>query len=54
MARHYRSTREAFPVERYPSMFGPYRRDTFARQLVRLIVLLGAFALMGVLIAWRL
>ena len=53
MARYYRSTREAFAHERFPAMSGPYRRDTFARQLARLIVWLGAFALMGVLIAWR-
>lgn len=29
MARHYRSTREAFPCERFPALFGPYRRSRF-------------------------
>ena len=53
MTRHYRSTREAFPVERFPAVFGPYRRNTFARQAARVTAWLGAFALMGVLIAWR-
>ena len=52
--RFYRSTAEAFPVERFPALFGPYRRDTFARQLARVAAWLGAFALMGALIAWRL
>jgi len=51
--RFPRSTREAFPCERFPATFGPYRRNTFARQLARVSVWLGAFALMGVLIAWR-
>ncbi len=53
MSRHYRSTREAFPVERFPACFGPYSRPTFARQLARVVAWLGAFALMGALIAWR-
>lgn len=53
MSRHYRSTREAFPVERFPALFGPYSRPTFRRQLARVCVWLGAFALMGALIAWR-
>jgi len=26
MSRFYRSTREAFPVERFPAVFGPYGR----------------------------
>lgn len=49
-ARHFRSTREAFPVERFPAVFGPYRRPTFARQLARVIAWLGAFAFVGALI----
>lgn len=53
MARFYRSTAEAFPCERFPAVFGPYRRDTFTRQLLRAVVCLGSFALIGVLIAWR-
>lgn len=51
--RFPRSTREAFTYERFPATEGPYRRNTFARQLARVSVWLGAFALMGVLIAWR-
>ena len=51
-ARYYRSTREAFPCERFPATFGPYRRSTFARQLARVAVWAGAFILMGALIAW--
>lgn len=26
--RFYRSTREAFPAERFPAVFGPYRRKS--------------------------
>jgi len=54
LMRFYRSTAEAFPVERFPAVFGPYRRNTFARQLARVSAWLGAFALLGALIAWRL
>lgn len=53
MARFYRSTREAFPCERFPATEGPYRRNTFARQLVRVSVWLCAFAFIGAVIAWR-
>ncbi len=53
MSRYYRSTREAFPVERFPALSGPYRRPTFRRQLARVVAWLAAFALMGALIAWR-
>jgi len=52
--RHPRSLAEAFPCERFPATFGPYRRNTFARQLARVSVWLGAFAFIGALIAWRL
>lgn len=50
MTRHYRSTREAFPVERFPACFGPYSRPTFLRQAARVAVWLGAFATVGALI----
>ena len=50
MARMYRSTREAFPVERFPALFGPYSRPSFARQAARVAVWLGAFAFIGALI----
>lgn len=52
-ARYFRSTREAFPCERFPATFGPYRRNTVGRQLARVSGWLGAFALLGALIAWR-
>lgn len=53
MARFYRSTREAFPCERFPATFGPYRRDTFGRRLARVIVWAVAFLGIGGLMAWR-
>lgn len=53
ITKTYRSTREAFPVERFPALFGPYRRTTFARQLARVAAWFGAFAAIGVLLAWR-
>ena len=53
MARYYRSTREAFPVERFPALSGPYRRSTFARQLARVCVWLAAFATVGAVIGAR-
>jgi len=46
-SRFYRSTREAFPCERFPATFGPYRRPTFVRQALRVALWLAAFALMG-------
>lgn len=48
--RFPRSTREAFPCERFPATEGPYRRQTFARQAARVAVWLGAFAFVGALI----
>jgi hypothetical protein len=50
MARYYRSTREAFPCERFPATFGPYRRDSFTRQLLRAAVCLGSFIAIGALV----
>ena len=50
MARYYRSTREAFPCERFPALSGPYRRDTFTRQLLRAAVCLGCFVLIGAIV----
>lgn len=53
MSRFYRSTRDAFPAERYPAVFGPYRQP--GRWLLPLgyFCLFGLFALMGVLLAIR-
>lgn len=49
MTRFHRTTREAFPVERFPAMFGPYSRPTFARQAARVCAWLAAFAFVGAL-----
>lgn len=49
-ARYYRSTREAFPVERFPAVFGPCRRPTFIRQAGRVAGWLAAFAFIGAVI----
>lgn len=51
--RFYRSTREAFPCERFPATFGPYRRPSFIRQAARVALWLGAFAFIGALIGAR-
>lgn len=50
MARYYRSTREAFPCERFPALSGPYRRDTFTRQLLRAALCLGSFIVIGAIV----
>lgn len=51
--RYPRTLADAYPCERHVALTGPYRRDTFARQLLRAVVCLGSFALIGALIAWR-
>lgn len=48
-SRFHRTTREAFPVERFPAVFGPYRRPSFTRQAVRVAAWLAAFAFVGAL-----
>jgi hypothetical protein len=53
VSRFPRSTREAFPCERFPAMFGPYKRDTFTRQLARALVWFVSFAAIGLILAWR-
>lgn len=50
MSRFYRSTREAFPCERFPAVFGPFRNE-FRRQLLRVAVWFVLFAGLGVLLA---
>lgn len=51
MARFYRSTAEAFPCERFPAVFGPYRRESsFLRQALAAVCVLGLFAFIGALI----
>lgn len=49
----HRSTREAFPCERFPAVFGPYRAP--GRWLLPLgyACVFGLFAGLGVLLAWR-
>ena len=53
--KFYRSTREAFAVERFPAVFGPYRRPLLERWSVALgwICLVGLLIGIGVLLAWR-
>jgi hypothetical protein len=51
VSRYYRSTREAFPGERFPAVFGPYSRPTFIRQAARVTAWLALFATIGVLMA---
>ena len=51
MSRFYRSTREAFPCERFPATFGPYRRNSFVRQAARVSAWLALFAIIGALMA---
>ena len=50
-SRFYRSTREAFPVERFPAVFGPYSRPTFVAQAARVAAWLALFAFIGALMA---
>jgi hypothetical protein len=53
MSRFYRSTREAFPVERFPAVFGPYRRPTSALwSLLQVVGYVGTLALIGAMIGW--
>lgn len=47
--RYHRSTREAFPCERFPAVFGPYRRPGHNRLICWLLVL-ACFAWIGALI----
>lgn len=54
MSRFYRSTREAFPVERFPAVFGPYRKPSSAlSELAQLVGVVALFATLGVIAAWR-
>jgi hypothetical protein len=51
VSRYYRSTRAAFPSERFPACFGPYRRESgFIRQAIGTVCVLGLFAIIGALI----
>ena len=48
--RFPRSLSDAYACERHVALTGPYRRDTFTRQLARVCVWLAAFATVGALI----
>lgn len=48
--RYPRSLADAFACERHVALSGPYRRDTFTRQLLRAAVCLGSFIAIGALI----
>jgi hypothetical protein len=51
----YRSTREAFVSERFPAVFGPYRRAFLSRaaRLASHVMFWTLLAGLGVLMAWR-
>lgn len=53
--RHPRSLAEAFPDERSPAAFGPYRAPWLQRvwPVVAWLALAALFAGLGVLLAWR-
>lgn len=51
-SRFYRSTREAFPFERFPAVFGPYRSRRLSWFLYRALGWM-TLAGLGVLLAWR-
>jgi len=53
MSRFYRTTREAFPCERFNTVEGPYRRTGWLVEFLQAAFCLSLFALLGVLIAWR-
>lgn len=54
MSRFYRTTREAFPCERFPAVFGPYRKPSSALvEVAQLAAILVLFAILGVIAAWR-
>ena len=48
--RYPRTLADAYPCERHVALTGPYRRDTFTRQLLRAIACLGSFIFIGALI----
>lgn len=52
-SRYFRSTREAFPCERFPAVFGPFERPAPIKQALRVFAWFCAFAFIGVLMAWR-
>lgn len=51
--RFPRSTREAFPAERYPAVEGPYRPGAWWLRAVGWVVTLALLATIGVMLAWR-
>jgi hypothetical protein len=53
MSRFYRSTRMAFPCERFPAVFGPYRSKSPIRQALEIFAVLALFAIIGVILGAR-
>jgi len=53
MSRFARSTREAFPCERYPAVFGPYSRPPMWRAVVGFLAFFALIAGLGVIATWR-
>lgn len=53
MSRYFRSTREAFPVERFPALFGPYRRPSLGAAMLKGATFVLLLASIGVMFAWR-
>lgn len=53
MSRFARSTREAFPCERYPAIFGPYKRPSMWGAVLGFLAFFGLIAALGVLATWR-
>lgn len=51
--RFYRSTREAFPVERFPALSGPYHRPRLGAALLKAATFVLLLASIGVMFAWR-
>ena len=50
MSRYYRSTREAFPVERFPAVFGPYGKPiTGEKEAGAALAIVGAIVLAALL-----
>ena len=50
VSRFPRTLADAFPCERFPAVFGPYRRESgFIRQAIGTAAVLGLFAIIGAL-----
>lgn len=54
MSRFYRSTREAFPVERFPAVFGPYGRPVTGEKVAGAVVIIVSIIALAALIVHEL